>query len=149
MFKLLIFIVLIVAIAVLTPLGQQLKARVITYVNPTAAEREVINNLQNKLSTISKTINKSDFQKLKSPEQIKELNKMLEETQSIAAKAGEIAEKKRYYRRYQQYHPKIHSRRYARAGRLPDSQFLGPQKGRVNLLYPHRNIILLLHNFCN
>ncbi|OGN07463.1 MAG: hypothetical protein A2669_01970 [Candidatus Yanofskybacteria bacterium RIFCSPHIGHO2_01_FULL_48_25b] len=93
MFKLLIFIVLIVAIAVLTPLGQQLKARVITYVNPTAAEREVINNLQNKLSTISKTINKSDFQKLKSPEQIKELNKMLEETQSIAAKAGEIAEK--------------------------------------------------------
>jgi len=93
MFKIILFGVAVVGLLVFTPLGQPFKDHVLSVINPAITERKVVADLQQNLTTLSKTINDSKFQKMSAPEQLKKLNSMVGDASTLANIAQETATK--------------------------------------------------------
>ncbi len=93
LFKIVLCIIIVAGLVAITPYGQQLKARVIDVVNPTAAGRRNLADLKEKLSTISNTVNKPSFQNLSTTEKTKQLNSLLKDTTILVNKAEQTAAK--------------------------------------------------------
>ena len=93
MIKLFIFGIALVGLLTFTPLGQQFKDRVISIINPAITERKIIADLQQNLNTLSKTVNKPEFQKMSASEQLNTLNGLIKKTATLANTAQETAAK--------------------------------------------------------
>ena len=91
--KLLFFVIAIIGLLVFTPLGQPFKDHVISIINPAITERKTIADLQQSLTTLSKTINDPKFQKMNAPEQLSKLNGLVKGASTLADSAQKTATK--------------------------------------------------------
>lgn len=96
MFKLFKFVfVLVVAgmLFFLTPMGQRFKNHIISIVNPAVIERGAVADLKQSLSTLSKTVNKPEFQKMSPAQQLSKINDLIKHTTVLANIAEDTAAK--------------------------------------------------------
>mgnify|MGYP001576949132 FL=1 len=93
MTKLFIFGIAVVGLLVFTPLGQPFKDHVISIINPAITQRKVVADLQQNLSTLSKTVNAPGFQKMSASEQLSKLNGLINKTATLANVVEETAAK--------------------------------------------------------
>lgn len=93
MIKFLLIIAAAGGVFLLTPAGDQLKAKALSIVNPAAIERNTLADLEENLDEISKTVSQPAFQSLNNTEKTKALKTMLGQANQILDEAQDTAEK--------------------------------------------------------
>ena len=93
MIKMFSIVVVIIGLLIFTPLGGEFKNRLLSKINPAITERKIIADLQQNLTTISKTINDPKFQKMSAPEQLSKLNGLVKGASTLAESAQKTATK--------------------------------------------------------
>ena len=93
MFKLLLFLGVIIAAFKFTPLGDFVWANTIEVVNPAAKEAKVLGQLKTQLDTISNTVNQSSFASLSNTDKAKKINDLVAQANNTVAEAQDIAKK--------------------------------------------------------